>query len=82
MDSKLTLKLNADVIAKAKRYAKENNSSLSRMIEAYLLQLTNNKPTEEIKISPFVKSLQSGVQIPNELSDKDIYRKYLKEKYK
>jgi predicted HicB family RNase H-like nuclease len=40
MDSKLTLKLNDSVIAKAKQYAKEHNISLSRMIENYLTSIT------------------------------------------
>jgi hypothetical protein len=37
MNSKLTLKLNSEVIARAKSYAKKRNTSLSKMIESYLI---------------------------------------------
>lgn len=59
MDVKLTLKLDEDIIKKAKVFAQENNTSLSRMIENYLLQITseNASPT---KITSLVKSL-SGI---------------------
>ena len=39
MDNKLTLKLNKDVIDKAKEYAKTHQRSLSRIIESYLKSL-------------------------------------------
>ncbi|WP_371068089.1 DUF6364 family protein, partial [Salmonella enterica] len=35
MDTKLTLRLNADIIKHAKTYAKEKNTSLSKLIESY-----------------------------------------------
>jgi len=56
MDSKLTLKLNESVIERAKQYAKENNISLSRMIESYLQAVTLKK-RNNVKISPLVESL-------------------------
>jgi hypothetical protein len=36
MDTKLTLKLNGDIIEQAKTYAKKKNTSLSKLIESYL----------------------------------------------
>lgn len=59
MDVKLTLKLDEEIIKKAKLFAAENNTSLSRMIENYLLQITSNSTTET-KITTLVKSL-SGI---------------------
>lgn len=59
MDVKLTLKLDEDIIKKAKLFAAENNTSLSRMIENYLLQITP-EATTETKITTLVKSL-SGI---------------------
>ena len=64
MDTKLTLKLNREVIEKAKRYTTEKKLSLSRLIENYLAALTSDKGNEDLQISPFVKSLSSGVKIP------------------
>lgn len=85
MDTKLTLKLNKDVIEKAKEYASSQKRSLSRIIETYLRSLSNQENSandEEIQISPFVKSMSSGVNIPADLDYKKEYAKYLTEKYK
>lgn len=82
MDTKLTLKLNKDVIDKAKKYASNKKISLSRIIEAYLQSLTSESEHPEFEISPFVKSISTGVDIPKDLDSKKEYNEYLKEKYK
>jgi len=43
MDTKLTLKINKSTIDSAKRYAREQETSLSKMIENYLQALTNKQ---------------------------------------
>jgi hypothetical protein len=79
MNSKLTLKLNETVINRAKQYAKENNISLSKMIESYLQAVTLNK-RNDMKISPLVESLTGVIEL-----EKDDYRKdytdFLSQKY-
>ena len=85
MDAKLTLKLDKMVIDKAKEYAAVHKKSLSRLIETYLKSLTDDDfdaDEKKIEISPFVKSMQTGVKIPNDLDDKNSYRNYLSEKHK
>jgi hypothetical protein len=85
MDVKLTLKLDKSVIKKAKEYAASNQISLSRMIESYLRSLTNEVSTlssESIEVSPFVKSMKSGVKIPSDLDYKKLRGDNLAEKYK
>ncbi|MFN3176905.1 MAG: DUF6364 family protein [Phaeodactylibacter xiamenensis] len=62
MDKKLTLSLDERVIEKAKVYAKQHQVSLSRLIEAYLSALIDNKP-KDIEITPLVKSLSGVVEI-------------------
>jgi hypothetical protein len=79
MDSKLTLKLDANVIQRAKMYAKEQNISLSKLIENYLNALTDD-PSKKIKISPLVESLTGVVKLKEE-DDKKDYIDYLTEKY-
>lgn len=85
MDAKLTLKLDKDVIERAKEYASLHNKSLSRMIEFYLKSLIDkeNSTTEnDIEISPFVKSMKTGVKLPENFDYKKEYGDYLVEKYK
>ena len=85
MDTKLTIKLDKYVIDKAKDYASSHKKSLSRLIESYLKSLViqdDSNDNEEIKISPFVKSISSGVNIPADLDYKKDYTDYLIEKYK
>lgn len=85
MDAKLTLKLDKAVIDKAKDYASSRQRSLSRLIESYLKSLVDtDKPeiSQDIEISSFVKSLQTGVKIPADFDYKETYGDYLAEKYK
>jgi len=82
MDTKLTLKLNQEVIEKAKEYASNKKLSLSRIIEAYLQSLTTENDTSDFEISPFVKSIATGIEIPTDLNYKKDYSDHLMEKYK
>ena len=85
MDTKLTLKLEQNIIEKAKDYASSHKRSLSRLIESYLKSLViqdNSNDNNEIQISPFVTSLSSGINIPADLDYKKDYTNYLIEKYK
>lgn len=83
MDKKLTLSLNQKIIEKAKSYAKENKTSLSKMIETYFDSLTNDRNNEnEIQITPLVKSLCGVVELPENFDYKESKSKYLQEKYK
>ena len=78
MDAKLTLKLDDSIIEQAKRYAKENNISLSKLIESYLQAITAKK-RKSIKISPLVQSLTGVVSISE--TDKKDYTDFLTKKY-
>ena len=83
MNTKLTLKLDKNVIEKAKIYAAEQERSLSKIIESYLQVITSNEKSEEIEITPFVKSISVGNgEIPADLDYKKEYYEHLLEKYK
>ncbi|WP_125717852.1 DUF6364 family protein [Flavobacterium ustbae] len=86
MKAKLTLKLDKDVIEKAKIYAAEHKQSLSFLIENYLraiIKLEKMDKREENEISSFVKSLAVGKgKIANDLDYKQNREKYLSEKHK
>jgi Family of unknown function (DUF6364) len=80
MDAKLTIKLEQAVIEKAKGYAKLQKTSLSKLIEAYLLRLTN-EPAESEAITPLVKSLSGIINLPEDYDHKKAYAGYLTTKY-
>ena len=81
MDTKLTLKLEQTVIEKAKDYAKNHRTSLSKLIENYLLNITNEKGKEE-QITPLVKSLSGIINLPEKFEYKKGYSDFLINKYK
>lgn len=81
MDTKLTLIADKEIIEKAKQYAKSQKISLSRLIESYLSSLVS-KRSEEIEISPLVKSLSGVISLENDFDAKEKYTDFLLEKYK
>lgn len=81
MDTKLTLKLDASVIQEAKNYAKDSNTSLSKLIENYLFALTSENQKKR-KVNPIVKSLTGIITLDDKKDYNKSYSKYLKDKYK
>ena len=81
MDTKLTLKLDSQIIDQAKIYAKAKNTSLSGLIENYLQKLTNPKKKKE-SVTPLVKSLSGVITLSGDKSDKKEYADFLTKKYK
>jgi len=62
MDAKITLSFEESVINKAKKFANENNISLSRLMEFLLDKITskNYKSLEDIPISEWVNMVSEG----------------------
>ncbi len=84
MNTKLTLRLNDNVIERAKVYARSHNISLSKMVESYLDSLTkqNEEEKKKVSITPLVESLSGVIELPADFDYKKEYRNYLEEKYK
>jgi len=83
METKLTLKLNDNVIERAKIYARSHKISLSKMIETYLDSVTKHKEEgKKISITPLVESLIGVIDLRTDFDYKKEYRDYLEEKYK
>jgi hypothetical protein len=80
MDTKLTIKLDEDVITRAKRYAQHRRTSLSKMIESFLDSVTKNEP-DDIEITPLVKSLSGVIKVPEDFDYKKERTDYLIKKY-
>jgi len=73
------------VIEQAKEYASSHKRSLSRIIESYLKSLINrdkNDDVSDLEISPFVKSMSTGVNIPADIDFKSEIINHLTEKHK
>ncbi len=62
MDAKITLSFDQSVIEKAKKYAEENNISLSRLTEFLLNKVTNSsyKSLDELPVSDWVHMVSEG----------------------
>lgn len=80
MDAKVTLSFNEEIIKKAKKFAEEQNISLSRLTEFLYRQITssNYKSLEELPISDWVKMLAEGEA---EYKSKPRSRKSIKNEY-
>lgn len=73
--SKLTLSVDPQIAARAKRYAKEHGTSVSGMVESYLNVVT--KPVAERKDPPILRSLR-GTLKGGSIQE---YREHLEKKY-
>jgi len=81
MFTKLTLRLDSTIIARAKSYAKNQNTSLSKMIESYLDSLTKSD-NSDVEITPLVKSLSGVIELPEDYDYREDYTDFLIRKYK
>lgn len=62
MDAKITLSFNQDIISKAKKFADDQNISLSRLTEYLYQQITSGhyKSLEDLPVSDWVLKLAEG----------------------
>lgn len=82
METKLTLRLNDQVIKRAKNYARVHQISLSKMIEFYLDGLTKPLDREDHAFfTPLVESLIGVLDLPEGFDHKEAYRNYLEGKH-
>ncbi len=77
MQTKLTLRLESELIQQAKEHAKQQGKSLSQVVADYFKIFTQDN--EKQKIAPITNSL-IGVLESSDL-DKNDYHKHLEEKY-
>lgn len=81
MNTKLTLNLNAEIIQKAKTYAKSHQVSLSKLVENYLNSLISDKRNDEDQISDFVKTTSTKTKLPSDFDAKKERLTHLEKKY-
>ena len=78
MNTKLTLRLDKDVIRRAKEYSQEVGKPVSRLVEDYFRVVTSAKLPEE-DLPPLVKSLRGCIEGSG--VNEDDYRRYLEGKF-
>ncbi len=77
MTSKLTLSVDDQVVRRAKKYAADRGTSVSRLVEQYLDQISRPPPQ---RVTPVLQRLR-GCLAGLSLDEKD-YRKHLERKYR
>ncbi len=84
MKTKLTIRLDSEILVRAKKYAFDQKISLSKLVETYLDSISKSrmKESDDIQISPLVKSLMGAAgPLPEDYDYKKEYREYLGKKY-
>ena len=80
MQTKLTLRLDRELIERAKKYVRRTGKSVSEVVADFFTQLEARKATETAPHSPAVESLV-GVLAGKKVSEAD-YQAYLVEKHR
>ncbi len=79
MQTKLTLRLEDNLIEQAKSYAAQAGKSVSQIVAEYFTLLTTQKIKASSPATPITQSLR-GVLRESKLDEKD-YKKYLERKH-
>jgi hypothetical protein len=74
-DTKLTIRISSDLLENAKDFAKQNNTTLTNLIEAYLRRIPARRSFEN---APIVRSLIGTLTQDVSIDD---YKKHLDQKY-
>lgn len=81
METKLTIRLKKNVVDKAKDYASQHKTSVSKMVESYLETITSERDKKE-DITPLVESLSGVIHIKDDIDYQSQYSDFLANKYK
>ncbi|WP_456325485.1 DUF6364 family protein [Desulfonauticus submarinus] len=79
MNTKLTLRLDSNLIKFAKQYSAKTGKPLSRIVADLFIIIKNETLKDQDEFTPIVNSLR-GILKKSNISEKD-YKKYLEEKY-
>ena len=77
MQTKLTLRLEAQLIERAKAYARQRGTSVSQMVADYFALLDRQEQDEPL--APLTRSLRGALRGAN--VDEDEYHRHLEKKY-
>lgn len=74
--AKLTLRLDKQIIERGKIYAKEQGTSLSKLFEGFLSEVTQPVEKTELYIDPYIRSLMFDSGETGTGQNKDYYEEY------
>lgn len=80
MNQKLTLSVDDQVIARAKKYAESHQQSLSKIVENYLRLIVTETPHPG-ELGPLTRSLLGSVKVDGTIDYRDLRDQYLLDKY-
>ena len=75
-ETKLTIRVPRKLLENAKRYARKQNTTLTQLINEYLVQIP--APLEALEKAPIVKRLSGSLSQDVSIDD---YKQHLQEKY-
>jgi hypothetical protein len=79
--TKLTLSMDEEVVAQAKRLAKENGRSVSAMFTQIVRGMAHAKERKPARVGHIARQALGLIHLPTDRSDRDILVDALKEKY-
>lgn len=79
MNTKLTLRLDDNLIESAKEYSAKTGKSVSKIVSDFFVIIKNEKLKKGYQVTPTAQSLK-GILKDSNFSEND-YKKYLEEKY-
>ena len=79
MQSKLTLRIEDELVTKAKKIARQRGKSLSRLVSEYFSFITSGNETAHLDLPPHVKSIYGSLS-DSQIDESD-YKEYIREKY-
>ena len=80
MQTKLTLRLEQDLIERAKAYARHSGKSVSQLVADYFALLEEEAQPQLPELTPLVSSLKGALR--NAEVSKEVYHRYLEDKYR
>jgi len=75
LKTKLTVRVEKDLLEKVKRYATTNNTTLTDLIDSYLRHIPGQIPLDD---APIVRRISGTMSMSTSMED---YKKHLDEKY-
>jgi hypothetical protein len=80
MHTKLTLRLDRDLIRRAKSHSRRTGKSVSALVGDFFSLLSEDRTSEKLPLTPRVRSL-IGILTPTRVTEQD-YRKHLTDKHR